>query len=315
MQKVSFDIFCIFCFWEYHFPFFGNIISHFLGNFCLSKNFLLQYKMGNFPSSSIGQNSRQLVLAGPRTAYHYKKDGKNIFMFGDFHGHKDVCKDSDKYEVVKIQDYIEQLIMKRNVFVDFFIECSMDRVDVPHVNLEPHNYIKYTDKKILKCLRDNRCEKVRYWYADSRRETDRSIRAMIDTLSTSWHIVDDDTKRLNLEMIYKWMWKNESTPSARKELEQYFKSLSNPSTHTLPKEFPSEIQTYFVKYVALLATQMDDSLLEGLLNPISEYSLVYAGDAHINVYKKVLEKQGWTLVSEGRPHSIRCVIIPSDFWE
>jgi hypothetical protein len=218
-----------------------------------------------------------------------------------------------------VADYLRKIVENSSTIIDLFIECPPEVKNVPFIGIEPENYIKYTDKAINQCLLDNKCQNVRYHYADVRNTDDRTIKLLVE-LCVEQTLPTDQYNRALLD-IRKWMRKYTierkkasliQLPSLD-EIEELFIQLKSPTVSSREK-----LDEMFIRYIKHLATDMDEHILGQLLSthdnkPIYTKCIVYAGIAHIEVYKKVLERQGYRLVEKGISHGERCVEISKTF--
>jgi hypothetical protein len=92
-------------------------------SFIMNKpNFLiLNELLNNFQNNRIIKPYNYDYLSGVLCVYRLQKNDMTIYLFGESHFHRDACNNNLN---TKVEDFLEEVINKSSVFIDFYIRIT-----------------------------------------------------------------------------------------------------------------------------------------------------------------------------------------------
>lgn len=212
---------------------------------------------------------------------------KMIYIFGEWHGHKEACG-KESLNRINIQDYLLELFKNTDVFIDFYLEVAeKDKLNTWLTWVMP-DYISKLRSTFNECVHsterhNKKCRLIRAHYIDVRVPR-------IDSVSVSRHILKIQH---NLLVIQSTGWvrsswlkkiKNSIEELALKTKKDVTKLLTATYEQETKKEidrvYPKKMKFIIKKYMSetiknLVSTYWSDFLYlsESIVESISEYTL------------------------------------------
>jgi hypothetical protein len=117
-------------------------------SFIINKpNFLiLNELLNNFQNNRIIKPYNYDYLSGVACVYRLQKNDMTIYLFGESHSHRDACNNSNTNVNTKVEDFLEEVINKSSVFIDFYIELPIHYIKTALPEHSDHNLYKINNK-------------------------------------------------------------------------------------------------------------------------------------------------------------------------